>query len=322
MTTNPTVLVLLAAYNGEAFIGTQVASILHQEAITVEVLIRLDPSTDDSQRVIDDLQRRSANVHQLRSNAEQRPRGAAANFYKLIAEANVPENVAYVALADQDDFWYPNKLEGAVAKIEQHGVAAYSSDVDAWNEKSDSRVRIVKSQPQRRWDHLFSSAGPGCTYVLKRETFFALQKWIQSRFDEIQDIEYHDWLIYAWARTNRYEWYIDSQSTLAYRQHAANQLGANRGLAAAAKRLVSMRDGWYLQQAQMIITVLRVNYGLPAHALANPSLVNRMRLAVHASQLRRSRKDQFGIALTSLISPICSLTGAEAIETSMSEGPT
>ena len=36
--------------------------------------------------------------------------------------------------------------------------------------------------------------------------------------------QYHDWLIYAFARTNHFKWFIDGYAGMQYRQHALNDL--------------------------------------------------------------------------------------------------
>ena len=55
-------------------------------------------------------------------------------------------------------------------------------------------------------------------------------------------IKFHDWYIYFFARINGFKWFIDSFSSLKYRQHEANELGGNIGLK-KLKRFKFISDG-------------------------------------------------------------------------------
>ena len=92
------------------------------------------------------------------------------NFLRLIRDTPL-EETQYFALSDQDDdVWLPQKLERAVNELSRTGADAHSSNATAfWG---DGRKRIlVKSNRQRRFDHLLGSAGPGCTFVFRRSAF-------------------------------------------------------------------------------------------------------------------------------------------------------
>lgn len=303
----PSCAVLLAAYNGEAYIGEQIGTILTQRSVEPQIFIRLDPSTDRTQEVVDSLIQNEPRIRQVIDESPS-PAGAAQNFYRLILKVELGSDVQFVALADQDDVWYPDKLLRALAALDQ--ADAYSSDVDIWDNATGKRAKVHKSHPQREWDHLFSSAGPGCTYVLRRETFDAFRQWLRDHWTEVMAVDYHDWLIYAWARTNGQTWIIDPHASMAYRQHANNQLGANRGLAAALRRVAQIRSGWYLDQARLIAHILQVEGAPPVDALRSWSTRDRWRLIRQARHLRRSRADQVGIVLALALSPQRSASGA------------
>ena len=127
-------------------------------------------------------------------------------------------DIDYIALADQDDIWKEDKLEKAIQKLEQ-GFDGYSSNVQAfwegWPKKNNK-----KNQPQQKFDHLFESAGPGCTFVLTKKLALKLQQFLKNgHFNQLDN--YHDWLIYAYARTQSFKWYIDSYPGVDYRQHSS-----------------------------------------------------------------------------------------------------
>ncbi len=243
------VLVCLAAYQGMQWLPEQVDSILAQQGVEVTLLVSIDPSTDGTQAWFEALAAQRDNVHLLPT--QQRFGCAAANFFRLLRDADVP---AYdlISLADQDDIWLPDKLLRAAAYLEQHPeVDAYSSNVLAfW---PDGRQRLVrKAQPQVSWDHLFEAPGPGCTFVMRSEPVSRLQHYCSEHERTLGEVVSHDWFIYAWFRAQGLKWFIDPEPGLRYRQHDSNELGMNRGLAAYRSRLNKVLKGEWFAQAALI----------------------------------------------------------------------
>lgn len=158
---------------------------------------------------------------------------------------------------------------------------------------------IEKSQPQRRWDFLFEAAGPGCTYVLRRQLATALQSLARQSWDSVQHVGLHDWLAYAFARANGFGWVIDDYAGMLYRQHENNQVGVNVGLRAARHRASKVLSGWGLKQAALIAELV---------GLGNDPFVKRWAkcqgrrglfwLALQAKECRRRQRDQVLFALS------------------------
>lgn len=253
--TTPRVLVLMAAYNGRPWIEEQVASILAQQGVEVSLVISDDGSTDGTRECLAELAARHPNVVLSPPTA---PSGsAAANFTRLLVEADLGQ-ADYVALADQDDVWLPSKLERACRCLaDDPGVDGYSSNVDALFEDG-RRKRLDKASPQRAWDHYFESPGPGCSFVLSRRLMAGLVPLLtQLRQRGGRLFAYHDWFIYAYARHAGFRWFIDPASTMLYRQHGGNVVGANVGLRSSLRRLQRMRDGWYFDEVRWQMKLLR-----------------------------------------------------------------
>ncbi|MCT7584013.1 hypothetical protein N5U55_07800 [Aliarcobacter butzleri] len=160
-------------------------------------------------------------------------------------------------MADQDDIWYEDKLIRAIEMIEEKHLDAYSSNVLAFWEDGKEMI-INKSNFQTKYDYLFEAAGPGCTYVLKKDLAIFLQKFICENWEDVNKIELHDWFIYAFARENNYKWHIDENLSMRYRQHTSNQVGANDGLKAKVKRLKKVFSSWYRSETKKIIKVLKI----------------------------------------------------------------
>jgi len=130
---------------------------------------------------------------------------------------------------------------------------------------------IVKSQPQRKWDYLFESAGPGCTYVLEAGFYKDLADFLRASEIPVERFEAHDWLIYAFARSRRYPWTIDERSYMLYRQHASNQVGANKGMRAYLKRFRMVMSGNWFDRAETLIRILGLHEQRPAKLVLEKS---------------------------------------------------
>jgi rhamnosyltransferase len=83
-------------------------------------------------------------------------------------------------------------------------------------------------------------------------------------------------------------WFIDEQWWIRYRQHDANQVGANRGLRALARRLGRVRDGWYRSEVEKIAKLVDPAGSISKLASSGRWCV-RLGLIPHINQLRRSR---------------------------------
>ncbi|UUT11198.1 glycosyltransferase [Pseudomonas zeae] len=246
------VAVLLAAFNGMQWIEEQLASILGQTGVDVSIYISIDTSTDGTEAWCAAYASRHPGVFVLPPAGSFG--GASRNFFRLIRDVAI-ESYDFVAFADQDDIWYPDKLERAVREIRSRAVDAYSSNVVAfW---PDGRTHLLdKAQRQTPWDFLFEAAGPGCTYVLSRTFVSALRTAMLADWQELQHVSLHDWYCYAFARSRGFKWFIDHRPSMSYRQHERNQVGANTGLNPLIARYKTIHDGWWFSQVRRIVRLV------------------------------------------------------------------
>lgn len=236
--------VLLASYNGTKYIKEQINSILNQKKVEVTIFISDDLSIDNTLEYLQNIYPNEMRIVYLESN--QKFGGAAKNFYRLIKDVDFSD-FDYISLSDQDDIWYDDKLIRAISIIEKKQIDVYSSNVLAFWENG-KEVLIDKSQPQKRYDFLFSSAGPGCTYVMKKRFLIDFKNKMFKKKSLLKKIDLHDWLLYAYARTNNYKWFVDIVPSMLYRQHSSNEFGANSGFETFKKRWIKARRGWYREQ--------------------------------------------------------------------------
>lgn len=247
----PNIAVLLAAYNGKCWIEQQIKSILNQKGVKVSLFVSVDKSDDGTQQLVEEIASENYQVTVLPYG--KRFGSAAKNFYRLFKDVGF-DSFDAVALADQDDIWFEDKLCRSCTFISgQYDV--YSSNVIAfW---SDGRTKLIeKAQPQTSFDHFFEAAGPGCTYVFRSNVASELKELIIHKETELISIDLHDWMAYAFCRNMGYKWYIDSVPTMMYRQHAANHVGANVDCAAYRKRLLLLKSKWYRRQVEHLVLLL------------------------------------------------------------------
>ena len=291
--------VLLATYNGRRWLPEQLASILDQQDVAVRVIALDDGSSDGT---VEWLAERASDDSRITVLPSEAPSGSAStNFYRLIARADIA-NADLIAFADQDDIWMPGKLARHAGLIAS-GADGVSSSITSFDIDGHRRL-VKKSYPQRGFDFLTESPGPGSTFLMKPE-LFGLVKSVLARDDLARTAEFHDSLVYAIARSHSLKWRIDPESTVDYRQHDSNVMGSNIGWASALARLALVRSHSHREQA---ILHARVGLGV-ASAEVRPGLErmltlmtsgrlrDRFTLAMSASSMRRRPRDRWIIGL-------------------------
>lgn len=278
---NPKIAVLLAAYQGEKWIEEQIGTILNQEGVELSLIVSVDLSRDTTLDIVTQIAARDPRVQIL--DYGDRYGSAGANFFRLMQDVDL-SRFDFVSFADQDDIWHLDKLTRAVTLIRDRSVDAYSSNVTAfWG---DGRTKLVhKSGPQTLYDHYFEAAGPGCTYVFTQKLAADLQSFLNNSPDIAGTFPLHDWLFYCFARSHGYTWFIDDRPGLAYRQHAENVMGVNRGIRSYIRRLQMLKQGWYRNQVSLLFQYF-------PHADV-PVQGRRMFLLRNFTQLRRRWHDKF-----------------------------
>jgi rhamnosyltransferase len=285
---NPKIAVLLAAYNGLDFIEKQIKSILLQVGVDVVIFLSVDRSSDGTNEWCVALADSHPNVKVLPYG--ERFGGAGANFYRLLRDIDL-KGFDYLSFSDQDDIWHPEKLLRAHCLLTERGADGYSSNVTAfW---PSGKVRLVnKAFPLRSYDFLFESAGPGCTYVLRSNLAYCLQEMVCNADARLFKVDYHDWLIYAYARTHGFQWVIDEWSSMQYRQHANNQIGVNSGWRSFWLRVSKVLNGYGFEQALLISELVQASsYPVVLHGLRSGRL-GYLWLCLCAHKCRRKRVDQ------------------------------
>jgi rhamnosyltransferase len=253
------VLVILASYNGKKYIKEQIDSILAQEGVQVSLNIYDDCSNDGTFDFL--VSEYSYKTIQIQIIKNRIPTGSAANnFLQAIKniDSNEIEKYDFIALADQDDIWLPNKLFEAVQKLRTENSNLYFSNLILWNQELKTKSLIKKSYPQKKHDYLFEGGSAGCTYVMSKKLMYLVKEY--TNIVDYKNWKYfsHDWFIYFIARANNLKVFIDNRAFILYRIHESNVHGQLNTLSfyAIKQRLKLITNGWYYFQSKGFVNLL------------------------------------------------------------------
>ncbi|MBC7389199.1 MAG: glycosyltransferase family 2 protein [Opitutaceae bacterium] len=101
--------IALACYNGEKFLAEQLNSIFNQTYKNLEVIASVDLSTDSTIEILENYSK-LYNLKIVHNHAEK---GVLSNFQNAL----IHTSGKYIAFADQDDVWFPDKIEKSLELI-------------------------------------------------------------------------------------------------------------------------------------------------------------------------------------------------------------
>lgn len=105
------VAVLMSTYNAEEYLKVQLDSIFSQKGnFEIDLIVRDDGSCDNTLSIIEDYRNKFPIKIYSGENI-----GPSKSFFTLVLNTN---GYDYYAFADQDDYWYNNKIEKLISKIE------------------------------------------------------------------------------------------------------------------------------------------------------------------------------------------------------------
>lgn len=156
--------VAMAAYNGERYIKEQIESILSQLKASDELIVSLDPSTDRTEKILQEIGQRDARVHLIYGKGK----GLIKNFENAIRHCKRD----IIFLADQDDVWKADKVTSVLECFQNKKTMVVMHDaeiVDAsmqcvcrsFMEKRGSRTGIFKN--------IIKNSYIGCCMAFRKE---------------------------------------------------------------------------------------------------------------------------------------------------------
>lgn len=184
----PSVLVMMATYNGEKYVTEQIDSILVQDGVNVTLLISDDGSSDATSRICS---RYAEELPNVRFSVNEKNKGLAKNFMDMLYSSDAT-SFDYFAFSDQDDYWMPNKLNKAIEAIVAagEGPRLYYSDVCNVDEKLNGG-----SKEYGAFTPYVDSLGllltinwaSGCTMVFNSAFMSVLQQYVPPAMPRIHD---------------------------------------------------------------------------------------------------------------------------------------
>lgn len=218
----PRVSVAMATYNGAGFLGEQLRSIAAQTLTPAELVVSDDGSTDSTLAVVRDFAERAPFPVRILEKTERL--GFADNFLFAVEQCRH----VYVAMADQDDVWLPDKIEVAVARMEADSSLLSLHRLTVTNEvlepqgvfdqgiSGDARFGQLELDPYM--------TGWGNTMVLRRELAHFIARDRRPRQFERSFLLSHDTWFYVLAAALGSVSHI-AQPLILYRQHSTNVYG-------------------------------------------------------------------------------------------------
>ena len=211
--------VLLSVYNGKAYLKEQLDSLICQEGVQTEILIRDDGSSDESLQLLYDYSRNHDNIKVVKGDNV----GSAHSFMALIHDAVSSETSCdYFAFCDQDDVWMKDKLCSAVKKISTQPKAKPSLYIGTY-QMVDSTLHpiptVLKKPTINLPAALAANSATGCTMVFNK----ALLELLASKSPK--DFIMHDYWAYLVCLSVGGYVYYDETPHILYRQHDHNVIG-------------------------------------------------------------------------------------------------
>lgn len=217
--------ILLATYNGAAFLAEQLDSLLAQSYSDWHLLVRDDGSTDGTLAILQDYADRFPD--QLTILCDGQRLGAKASFAALMARSTA----SYVAFCDQDDVWLPHKLarlleiiRAVEAELPAPAPVLAHCDLELVDEDSRTlapsfwRFQGIQAERNAVEQLLVENTVTGCAAVFNRA--------LLERALPIPEAAYmHDfWLALIASATGRI--LVLDEPLVRYRQHGSNTVGA------------------------------------------------------------------------------------------------
>jgi glycosyltransferase involved in cell wall biosynthesis len=226
--------IVMATYNGEKFLRTQLDSIVNQTHSLVEIIITDDCSTDNTWPVIQEYKNRDSRIKAIRNEINI---GYTRNFEKAIGVAQGK----YIAFCDQDDIWHHEKIEILLKSVEGYGLCFSDSElIDEEGRLLGKKLSDLKNVESYTncLPFLIGNCVPGHACLVNRE---ALMKALPFPGFFVYDW----WLAFYFSCAGKINFV--KTPLVQYRQHQNNSVaavkiqGAKRNKIGKAQRIQSIR---------------------------------------------------------------------------------
>ena len=209
--------VLLSSYNGEKFIKEQIDSILAQRGdFELDLWVRDDGSTDSTHQILEEYAQ--AGKLNWYTGENLKP---AKSFMDLLLHC---PGYDYYAFADQDDYWYPEKIQVGLDLLKDiKGPAISFANARLVDGNLQPLGRNVYKNPPRRdfYSLVCGSNIIGCTMLLNSK----IAKLAQDK-PMPAELFMHDYYLLNLCTLFGGTVVYDENPHMDYRQHGGNVIGA------------------------------------------------------------------------------------------------
>ncbi|WP_411817090.1 glycosyltransferase family 2 protein [Hyphococcus sp. DH-69] len=182
---NPTVSVVMPAFNAEQYFYSAAASILNQEFTDFEFIIIDDHSTDQTETILRELAETDDRIKIYR-NPKNIGVAASLNFGITTARGQ------YIARMDADDISLPQRFSKQVAFLDENPdfvfVGTGYQIIDAKGRVTRADVEATESW-ECEWMSLFRMPIIHPSMMIRRSTLADIQKPYQSQYDGAEDYD-------------------------------------------------------------------------------------------------------------------------------------
>jgi glycosyltransferase involved in cell wall biosynthesis len=209
--------VAMATYNGSSYIEAQLDSIFRQTHKNIELIIVDDCSTDNTVSLIQQYQKLHANIKLFHNTVNL-------GVVKTFARAMSLCQGEFIALSDQDDIWFENKLERLLGNIGDNLLIhsdAILVDVNMQTIAKSYAQSTNKDLNKKEFvDYLISNNVTGCTTLFPR-------KLLDLALPIPEGFYIHDHYLAIIASFYGTVKFLN-EPLVYYRQHDKNSIGAER----------------------------------------------------------------------------------------------
>ena len=226
--TTPSLSVVMATFNGEAFIEAQLDSILSQTRLPDEIVICDDGSTDNTLAIVKRIKAQAASSVSWQVETNKTSLGVAGNFFHAATLATGD----LIALADQDDWWVPGKLQTLENTLVNKDALLVHSDAELVDEGGNLLgMSVTDSLRMTRGERRGLIAGRGLAQLVRRNLVTGHTVMMRRSVVEVAGEIPPGWLHDEWwalIAASHGRVVLCPQILGHYRQHEINQVGATR----------------------------------------------------------------------------------------------
>lgn len=232
MAISPEISVAMCTYNGAQFIGEQLESMAAQTLLPAEIVVSDDGSTDGTIALLkqtwERLSEHSSEIRTVKLTviSNKTSLGVTKNFEQAIAATTK----SFIFLADQDDLWFPQRLEVETARLKA-GVGFVFGDAQLINSSSEPLGHsLFEALSLSSAERAGIVAHPVNVLIKRNIVTGATAAFSRSVFEKATPFP-HGWVHDEWlamvAALSGVKFAV-TESLIGYRQHDSNQIGVKK----------------------------------------------------------------------------------------------